>query len=148
VVPRGAKSAGDEDPAPTVRVHQPSRDPRRCTAITGIAHTSSPPGVRRTVEISKRFADARKLTQARAPRRIALTKPSCRLLRHVGPAQRDRLDLSEDILASREAQLLPGFLGYACQEPRASAVLTQGHGRQDFVRVERIRRDDFEPAAR
>jgi hypothetical protein len=51
------------------------------------------------------------------------------LLPHIGPAQRYRLDLSEDILALREAQLLPGFLGYARQEPRAGAVLAQGHGR-------------------
>jgi hypothetical protein len=53
------------------------------------------------------------------------------LLWHVNPAQRYGLDLSEDILPAREAQLLPGFLGYARQEPRASAVLAQGHGRQD-----------------
>ena len=58
------------------------------------------------------------------------------LLRHVGPAQHDRFDLSKDILAQRETQLLPGLLGYARQEPRARAILTQSHGRQDLVRID------------
>jgi hypothetical protein len=66
-----------------------------------------------------------------------------RLLRHVSPTQRYRLHLSEDILAPREAQLLPRFLEYARQKPRASAVLAQGHGRQHFVRVKRIRCNDL-----
>jgi hypothetical protein len=77
---------------------------------------------------------------------LSVTSPSQEkrsLLWHGGRAQRYRLDLSEDILAPCEAQLLPGFLGYARQEPRANAVLAQGHGRQDFVRVERIRCDDL-----
>ena len=65
------------------------------------------------------------------------------LLRPVGPGQRYRLNLSEDILAHREAQLFPGLLGYARQQPRAIAILAQGHGRQDFVRVVRIRCDDL-----
>jgi hypothetical protein len=48
-----------------------------------------------------------------------------RLLRYVGPAQRHRLDLSEDIFAPPKAQLPPRFQGYARQEPRAGAVLAK-----------------------
>jgi hypothetical protein len=50
------------------------------------------------------------------------------LLPYVGPAERHRLDLGPDALALRKAQLLPGLLGYARQEARAGAFLTQGHG--------------------
>ena len=49
--------------------------------------------------------------------------PGWRLLR-IGHTQCYRPDLSENILAPREAQFLLAFLGYARHEPRASAPST------------------------